>query len=162
VTAEGVPPVKSEGLSSEAGQGTPPVKERLVLEKVLAVDNQYESRIYPRLKTKVDIRYAIYHQDKDNPQKFRTNEIQHASVTKDISAGGVRFISGYALPIGTIVHMTIQIPQPQTGIHCLAKICRVEDDTFSAMFNLVAYFLDISSSDRARLEEFIDRQIKNT
>ncbi len=136
------------------------VKERIVLEKVLETKNQYESRVYSRLNIKTDIRYTVYHQDKGDPQKFMINDVQHSSITKDISAGGVRFISGYALPTGTILDMTLKLPDGKEWIHCLAKICRVEDDAFSAMFHLVAFFLDISSFDRARLEEFVEQRLK--
>lgn len=150
-----------EESRQESGEEKPEkrLKEHVVLEKVLEVKNEYDSRVYSRIELKTNIRYAVYHQDKENLQKFRTNEVQHSSVTKDISAGGVRFISGYALPIGTILDMSIQLPGEKNSIHCLAKICRVEDDTFSAMFHLVAFFLDISSSDRVRLQEFIEKQI---
>lgn len=134
------------------------VKEHIVLKKVLDAQDNYNSRVYPRLKIKMNIRYSVYHQDRTDVQKFRTNEIQHSSVTKDVSAGGVRFISGYALPIGTILEMSLHFPNSKETIHCLAKICRVEDDTFSAMFHLVAFFLDISSADRSKLEDFIHQQ----
>ncbi len=131
------------------------------MEKVLESKNEYESRVYPRLRIKTDIRYAVYHQDKKDHQKFRTNDVQHSSVTKDLSAGGVRFISGYAMPVGTVLEMSVQLPDKTGSVHCLAKVCRVEDDTFSAMFHLVVFFLDLSSADRARLEDFINNKIKD-
>lgn len=144
----------------QEGDGKTRVKERIVLEKVLDAQDKYNSRVYPRLNIKSNIRYSVYHQDKSDFQKFRTNEVQHSSITKDISAGGVRFISGYALPVGTILDMSLQLPNEKEGVHCLAKVCRVEDDAFSAMFHLVAFFLDISSSDRSRLEDFVEGQIE--
>jgi len=147
--------VSEAGSSAEAGR----VREHIVLKKVLEAKNDYDSRVYPRLKYKADIRYTIYHQDKKDPRRFRTNDVQHSSMTKDVSAGGVRFISGYALPTGTILEMTLQLDDSQPGVHCLAKVCRVEDDAFSAMFHLVVFFLDISSSDRARVEDFVSRRI---
>ena len=161
--AEGVPPSAPQPKVSPVGvddAADHQVKERVVLDKILETENQYDSRVYNRVKIKMDIRYAVYHQDKTNPQKFRTNEIQHSSVTKDISAGGVRFVSGYALPIGTILDMTIQVPDGKSSVRCLGKVCRVEDDAFSAMFHLVAFFLDISSSDRSRLNDFVESRLQ--
>jgi len=150
------PAVSESGRSPEGGR----VKEHIVLKKVLEAKNEYDSRVYPRLKYRADIRYMIYHQDRIDPRRFRSNDIQHSSVTKDVSAGGVRFISGYALPVETILEVTLVLEAGLPGIHCLAKICRVEDDAFSAMFHLVAFFLDLSSSDRARVEEFVNRKMK--
>jgi type II secretory ATPase GspE/PulE/Tfp pilus assembly ATPase PilB-like protein len=160
-TAEKGEPVPTGGDSViEEQESVGRVRERVVLDKILETKNQYDSRVYTRFKIKTNIRYAVYHQDRLNPQKFRTNDIQHSSITKDISAGGVRFISGYALPVDTILDMMIQLPGGREGIHCLAKVCRVEDDAFSAMFHLVAFFLDISSADRSRLEEFVNQSLK--
>ncbi len=84
-----------------------------------------------------------------------TDGVEHSSITKDVSAGGVRFVTGYTLPVGTILELKLQLQKGEKSIDCLGKICRVEEDSLSALFNLAAYFLDISSADRARLDNFV-------
>jgi len=118
-------------------------------------ENDYDSRIYSRLKQRVAIRYSIVKQDEEDSTQLITEDVEHSSVTKDISAGGLRFVSGYTLPAGTILSLKIQLGKEQRSIDCMAKICRVEDDNLSSMFNLVVYYLDISSADRVKIKNFI-------
>ncbi len=145
------PPEPRENVKEAAEPVT--VETRKIDLRGFEQKNQYDSRIYSRVNCKANIRYSILHQDRVNPGQFTTDRVVHSSVTKDISAGGLRFVSGYALPVGTIIELTLELKKGIPGIHCLAKVCRVEDDTFSAMFQLVVYFLDISSADRALIED---------
>lgn len=145
----------------EAGEffDVPKPQSRIVSQEVLSAKNEYNSRIYPRLKDKIGIRYSIVRPDTDNPVKLVGNQVEHSSITKDVSAGGLRFVSGYTLPIGTILDLKIQLEKGRS-IDCLAKVCRVEDDTLSAMFNLVVYFLDISSADRSRIDKYVKERLE--
>ena len=96
----------------------------------------------------------------NNPTKLITDGIEHTSVTKDISAGGLRFVSGYPLALGTILDLKIHLDKSERSIDCLAKICRVEDDSPSAMHNLVVYYLDITSADRVKIDSFAKSLVK--
>ena len=131
------------------------VSSRVVKPELLSAKNEYDSRVYQRAKEKVSIRYAIVRQDAQDPTKLVIDKIEHASISKDISAGGLRFVSGYTLPIGTILELKVQLDKNERSIDCLAKICRVEDDNLSAMFSLVAYYLDITSADRVKIDAFV-------
>ncbi len=133
------------------------IERRQIKPELLQYSNQYDSRVYTRIDAKVQVRYFIFHQDKDNPDELTCDQVQHASITKDLSAGGVRFISVFALPIDTVIEVHLQLKPDEPGIQCLARVCRVEDDAFSAMFHLAAYFLDISSGDRVRIEDFVSQ-----
>ena len=149
--------VKDEPLGDlDPGSG---VSLRVVSQAILGSKNEYDLRTYPRAPVKVGIRYAIVRQDQNDPTKLMTEKVEHSSITKDLSAGGLRFVSGYALPINTILDLRIQIDKSEKSVDCLAKICRVEDDTLSTMFNLVVYYLDISSADRVRVNHFVQRSL---
>jgi len=148
--------------AGEISNGQPQIETEAPVVETKKIDlrmteqkNQYDSRVYFRIPCKINIRYSILHQDRANLGQFTTDRVVHSSVTKDISAGGLRFISGYALPVGTIIELAMELKKGLPGIHCLAKVCRVEDDTFSAMFHLVVYYLDISSADRAVIEGYV-------
>jgi len=149
---------KAEGAITKDPEGD----ARHVPKEVLAAKNEYDNRIYPRLNERVAIRYSIVKQDKDDPQRLVTERVEHASISKDISAGGIRFVSGYTLPLGTILSLKIQLEKNERSIDCLAKICRVEDDDLSAVFNLVVYYLDISSADRVKINNFVTEKMKKT
>ena len=138
---------------------TPPLQVREVSPEVLATKDDYNARIYARLPEKVGIRFTILQPDPQLPSKFTSDGVEHASVTKDISASGVRFVCGYTIPVGTVLHLKIQLGKSERSIDCLAKICRVEDDSLSTLYNLVAYYLDISSADRVRVDEFVREEL---
>ena len=141
----------------------PPVREdsgRVVPEQVLNAEDDYNARTYERLVEKVHIRYSLVRQDPREPRKLSTEQIEHASVTKDISAGGIRFVSGYTLPLKSILELRIQLDPKEKGISCLARVCRIEDDSLSAMFHIVAYYLDISSADRSRIDQFVQQGLR--
>lgn len=155
-------------VKDKSPEGTPrDIKEEkaapqpvIISPETLSVKNEYDSRIHPRLTKGVGIRYAIVKPDPKDPMRFTTDGIEHSSLTKNISASGLRFVSGYALPVPTILDLKIQLEKSEATIHCLAKVCRVEDDVISAMFNLVAYYLDISSGDRVRITNFVKAQLE--
>ena len=97
----------------------------------------------------------IVQQDDGDLLRLTTDGVEHRSISRDISAGGVRFIAGNHLPVGTIIDLKIQLYKDDKSIDCLAKICRVEEDSASPVFYLAAYFLDITSSDRVRLDNYV-------
>ena len=144
-----------EASSPAAGIQSPQPQVRTVTPEVLSAKDDYNSRVFPRVKGKVGIRYSIVRQDSKFPTRLITDGVDHSSITKDISAGGLRFVSGYTLPVGTILSLKIQLDKSERSVDCLAKVCRVEDDNLSAMFNLVVYYLDISSADRVKIGAFV-------
>ncbi|MFP4473032.1 MAG: ATPase, T2SS/T4P/T4SS family [Candidatus Omnitrophota bacterium] len=135
------------------------VVEKVVSEKILQTENTFDLRTYARAQARLTVRYKIYHQDREHPTRLTTNQIEHSSVTKDISAGGIRFVSGYALPVGTVLDLSLYIEKGR-HIQCMARVCRVEDDTFSAMFYISAFYLDLSSADRVRLEDYVNTVLR--
>ena len=44
-------------------------------------------------------------------------------------------------------------------VHCLAKVCRVEQEELTLMFHIALYYLDIASADRARINEFVKNKL---
>ncbi len=165
--------VKDEELDPAVGVAPTPlaglkVKEqaqdlnRAISPELLKSRDDYNSRTYSRIETRVGIRYQVVEQDDNDMTHLMTDGVEHSSITKDISAGGVRFVTGYTLPLGTILELKIQLEKGEKSVDCLAKICRVEEDSVSAMFNLAAYFLDISSADRVRLDNYVRQKLVGT
>ena len=56
-------------------------------------ENNQEERIYERSEDPIEIRYKIIKQDTQNSESITSDGIEHSTVTKDFSAGGLRFIS---------------------------------------------------------------------
>ena len=133
---------------------------RIITQDILSTKNEYDSRVYPRVAERVDIRYQIIEAKPLETNVLMTDGVEHSSVTKDISAGGLKFASGYPLPIGTIIELKIHLTKEERSIDCLARIARVEENSLSAMYHIVTYYLNISSADRARIENFVKEKVQ--
>lgn len=144
----------SSVATAQSVEHTPHALSRSVTPEMLKAKDDYNSRTYSRVEARVGIRYLVVEQEDDDITHLTTNGLEHSSITKDLSAGGVRFVTGYTLPLGTILDIKIHLEKGEKSIDCLAKICRVEEDSVSAMFNLAVYFLDISSADRVRIDNY--------
>ncbi len=89
--------------------------------------------------------HAELRKEESGPEQF--------SVTKDISAGGLVFISNETMPVGSIVEIKIEIPHESGCIECTARVERAEkkDDAYE----VAVCFLDLTSADRRKLDTFV-------
>lgn len=118
----------------------------------------FDKRAYPRLEKKVNIRSSIFKSEQDVLKRgFTSAEL---SVTKDISAGGLVFISREFLPFGSILELTIETPDAEAPIDCLAKVVRTEEAGEEKTYDVAVSFLAISSAERARLNRYVEAKLK--
>lgn len=117
----------------------------------------FDKRVYPRLASKVNIRCQIFKTEQDILKKGFT--YSQFSVTKDISAGGLTFLSKELVPFGSILELAIETPDGEAPIECLAKVIRVDEAEQEAYYIAVS-FLDISGAQRARLDRFVEGKLK--
>jgi len=125
-----------------------------------AVKNTYDARVFPRVFSPVEIRYQLLKQDPQNSDFLISDGVEFATTTEDISAGGMRFIAKEVLPVGSILGVKIQLGEGAKPIECLAKVCRVEEDSLENIYAMVNYYLDLSSADRVAISKFIAKGAK--
>ena len=121
--------------------------------------NDYESRVYPRVNERVGVRFQIVKQIDQKTREFKTEDVEHATFSKDISAGGVRFVFGKTIPIGTLLSLKIQLKEGERSIHCTARVGRVEQEGQTNSFNVIAYYLDITSAERVKISNFVNSKL---
>ena len=111
-----------------------------------------ERRAFERIKISVSVwhghaykSHAELRKEESGPEQF--------SVTKDISAGGLVFISNEIMPVGSIVEIKIEISHESGCIECTARVERAEkkDDAYE----IAVCFLDLTSADRRKLDAFV-------
>ena len=124
------------------------------------VKNTYDARIFPRTFSPVEIRYQILKQDENNSEFLTSDGIEYATMAEDISAGGIRFISKGPLPVGSILGVKVQLGEGFKSINCLARVCRVEEDSMENIYAMVNYYLDLSSADRVLISKFVKKKSK--
>jgi c-di-GMP-binding flagellar brake protein YcgR len=114
-----------------------------------------ERRIYSRLAKKVNLRYKVFESKEELAKRGLTHE--QLSVTKDISAGGLLFLSDEQIPIDSIVELKVELPGKERPIECLGRVIRVEA-VKDGTYNIAACFLDIATADKARLSKYVESE----
>ena len=120
-------------------------------------EQEYESRNYQRMKVPVSVRYQLLKRDPNNPEFLLSDGIEYTAVTSDVSAGGLRFLSKTIFPVGSIFELRIQLEEGIKGIICLAKVCRIEQDSLANNYTVVNYYLDMACEDRGMINRFVKK-----
>ena len=133
------------------------IVRRIVKREDWIENNDYDARVHRRAFKELEVRYRLAKRDPQEPETLLSEGVEYTSKTIDLSAGGVRFVSKVLLSIGTILDMRVHFPSPSSTVSCLAKVCRVEEDCLSNMYTIVAYYLDMTTSDRSAVVKFIEQ-----
>lgn len=139
-------------------------EETVSQESLLAPDEQSlplldsERRIYSRLNNKINLRFKPFKNVEELTERGFT--LEQLSVTKNISAGGILFVSTQILNIGTFLELKLELPNNEEVVNCLARVVRVEELIEGKSYDVSGVFLDITSAQRARLEKYVVRELK--
>ncbi len=167
VTTEKLPEDAPEETSKE------PKLEEAPQEKVVSFedsqkeeDKSYDDpigrRVYPRVDDRLSIRFRIMKHSKDKGLYGRKKiSPECLAATKNISAGGLLFVSNEAPPANSIIEVKIDGPGRDDPVECLAKVVRVVTIEEGKIYNVAVSFLDISSKDRAYLDKYVRGEMKN-
>ena len=125
------------------------------------VKNGYESRNYARTFEPVPIKYRPLKRDLKNPSLLKPDSVEFETVTKDISAGGLRFNSEVFFSTGSALELKIELGREYKTVQCLAKVCRVEENKKGPGYDLMAFYLDLAHQDRLFIDQFVDKKIRD-
>ncbi|MFC1709574.1 ATPase, T2SS/T4P/T4SS family [Candidatus Omnitrophota bacterium] len=123
-----------------------------------------EERVYRRLNTEVNIEYKLVKSKIKSPVKSNIKLpkgkylTQQFSITYNISAGGLFFVSSDPMPLGSILELRIALPDAAKHIECLGKVTRVEEVAAGKTYNISICFLDMPSAERARINKYIEEE----
>ncbi|MDD5194408.1 MAG: ATPase, T2SS/T4P/T4SS family [Candidatus Omnitrophica bacterium] len=115
-----------------------------------------DKRIYNRLDSKVNLHYTLIKpEDAIDKKGFA---LDRYGQTANISAGGLLFISDEKIDIGSIIEMHLELPDgSEKPIECLARVVRIEEIEPEHKYNIAVCFLDITGTERGRLNKFVQR-----
>lgn len=111
-----------------------------------------ERRKFYRLGAKFSL---TYHKESSS------SPVEKGTIAKDISPGGVRFLSNDAVPVGTHLAMTLVFPDLTEPVHFEVKVVWTEplppspDGTPSNGFENGAEFVNISPEKRQLIDQHI-------
>ncbi|MFC1631223.1 ATPase, T2SS/T4P/T4SS family [Candidatus Omnitrophota bacterium] len=117
-----------------------------------------ERRTFPRLDAKIHVHYKVVKQKTEQSRGgYQTTE--YTRNTNNIGSGGLLFISDTALPPGTVLELSIDLPDAKRPIQCLCRVLRIEEVIVNKIFELAVCFLDIAGADRNRLNKYIEQSL---
>ncbi len=105
-----------------------------------------EKRKYSR----IDARLPLQFKDIQRPI-----EAYAGSLTKDISEGGIRFVSSEFLSIFTRLFLEISIPSFSRPIKAISKVAWIQKVPRSSQYNVGLQFMDMTEEDNKHLTSFI-------
>lgn len=126
-----------------------------------AAKNEYRQRIYPRTNVPVPVKYKMVRKSSDISKPVDYG-MEVETVSKNLSAGGLNFITEQALAVGAILEVKLQLNgNPLNAIGCLVRVCRVDptDKIDKSIFNVATYYLDITREDRKQISQFIEKNL---
>lgn len=107
-----------------------------------------EKRKSPRFSVSVPLEYKRL---KDSP------ESKKGSLAKDLSAGGVRFVTNEFISFTARMLVDIALPVPQRPITALSKVAWIRKLPRGDSYEIGNQFLEISKEDKNRLSDYLNR-----
>lgn len=133
----------------------PDKDQSLILQKEPPKPSIEDKRIYARLDSRVYVRYKVFKQKLEKSKEL-TFEPELVGVTKNMSAGGLLFNASENINLGTVVDLTLELPE-ENPIQCLARTVRVEEVIPNKSYETAVCFLDLPNAERARLNRYVIR-----
>ncbi len=111
-----------------------------------------EKRAFMRLNVQVNIQHRVLAVSEIEKKKLQSEQF---GSTKNLSAGGLVFMSPEPLKVGSVLELAIELPGAKEVIRCYAKTIRVETAEENGNYDIAVCFLDLSGVDRAHLDQFV-------
>lgn len=86
-----------------------------------------------------------------------SSEAKKGSVTKDLSVGGVRFITDEFLAFTARMILDIALPLPERPISALAKVAWIRKLAAGNKYEIGNQFLEMSKDDKNRLSNYLNK-----
>jgi hypothetical protein len=117
-----------------------------------------DRRAYRRLDKEVNVTFKVF-KSLDALLK-RGFTPQQLSGTKNMSVGGLLFVSSELVTVGSILELTMELPDFNEPIECLVIVVRTEEIEGGRNYDVAGQFLHITSAHRSRLNKYIEREIR--
>jgi hypothetical protein len=143
---------QAEELPQEVAAASTPRAETVFGERLEEVSNS-DNRLYARLHARVNLRYKVFSSLQEVTQRgFKPDQ---ATVTGNVSSGGLLFYTNEPLVVGSFVEIKLELPDVPDTVTCLSKVVRVEEIEVGRKYNIAVQYLDITSAHRARINKFV-------
>lgn len=115
------------------------------------MDNQFgstmERRRFQRIDSNLPVRY----------RNLRAATIPSGSLTKDISEGGIRFMTNEFISLACRLVVEVSLPTIQKPIKAISKVAWIKKVSSGDRYELGNQFLEISKEDKELINDFVKR-----
>jgi hypothetical protein len=118
------------------------------VEKVEEFTKFEEKRKVPRLKMAIPVEYKML---RGSPEK------KIGSLTSDLGAGGVRFITNEFLALTARLVLDIALPIPERSVSAVSKIAWIKKLPVGDKYEVGNQFLEMAKDDKDRLSNYLTR-----
>ncbi|MFH1847792.1 MAG: PilZ domain-containing protein [Candidatus Omnitrophota bacterium] len=77
------------------------------------------------------------------------------SLTKDVSTGGIRFVTDEFLSLTARLVLTIELPIPSRSVSAVCRVAWIKKLPLADRYEIGNQFLEMSRDDKERLEEYL-------
>ncbi|MFH1190253.1 MAG: ATPase, T2SS/T4P/T4SS family [Candidatus Omnitrophota bacterium] len=124
-------------------------------ESVIREEPPGNKRAFMRLDEKINVRYKAVKTQEEMADRGLKEEL--FSATKNLSAGGLIFLSNEPLVVGSVLEIGIELPDGGDDVKCLARVIRISQSAGTRANEVAVCFLDITGAERTRLKKFIEK-----
>jgi c-di-GMP-binding flagellar brake protein YcgR len=105
-----------------------------------------EKRRYPRVNARLPLQY------KDIQRPIETYS---GTLSRDVSEGGIRFVSNEFLSIFTRLLLEVSIPSLSRPLKAISKVSWIQKAPLSNQYNVGVQFMDMAEEDKNQLASFV-------
>lgn len=87
----------------------------------------------------------------------RPIETYSGTLTKDVSEGGARFVSGDFLSLFTRLLVEVSLPSFSRPVKAISKVAWIQKQPRGSQYNIGLQFLDMTEEDKKHLASFISK-----
>ena len=144
-----------EGIAQSPSQSFSAPEEKELQEA--EEPRRIEKRNYLRKDIQIPILFHMVKSPSDLTHKDGVPK--KSAMTTNFSAGGLLFTAPEKISQGSIVALRIQLPNIPQPIECLSRVVRVEEPNGGKGYGIAVCFLDLTGSDRTKLNQFVQEQV---
>ncbi len=145
-----------EAVTDRESAAYPPINVSLEAFQNELVPGGENQRVYDRLQNSVNIKVSPLNAPEELVK--RGINLQELSVTRNISAGGLLFASREPVPMGSVLSVSIELPEEGGPIECLSRVVRIDEVEMGKRYDIAVCYLDLTGAQRLRLEKYVDRK----
>lgn len=107
-----------------------------------------ERRRHPRVNARLPLQYKDIQ---------RPIEAYSGTLSRDVSEGGIRFLSNEFLSVFTRLLLEVSIPSLSRPIKAISKVAWIQKVPRSNQYNVGVRFMDMTEEDKKQLASFVTK-----